>query len=88
MLKQWQAMQSSSIDDSGEDADIFERLFYIMTAEIKEWYKQLPSKPKTLEQAFQLPLIAEIEEELPAPLLLNFETEIEMIVEGIEREED
>ena len=84
----WQAMQRSDMDDAGDDADRFERSFYLFVEELKAWFEGLEERPKSLDEALRLPDVEAVFEKLDAPLHLNLETELELIVQGAEREED
>ncbi|ASS74326.1 hypothetical protein CIG75_04565 [Tumebacillus algifaecis] len=88
MIANWNTMQSSDMDSAGDDADRFQSSFYRFIEELQEWLVTAEPKPRTVDAAMALPWLAELYEELPAPLMLNFETELELIVEGITREED
>ncbi|MGB8955303.1 MAG: hypothetical protein WCC10_08010 [Tumebacillaceae bacterium] len=88
VVKNWRAMQSSDMDSAGDDADRFERSFYLFVDELRAWMEALEQKPKTLDQALQMPEIEAVFEELDAPLHLNLETELEVIVQGLVREEE
>ncbi|USG63284.1 hypothetical protein NDK47_13905 [Brevibacillus ruminantium] len=81
-LERWAAMTRADIDDAESTADTFEASFYSMMEAIREWSEDLEDRPRTVEAFMELPLIAEIAEQMPAPLLLNFETEAELIVAG------
>lgn len=84
-LDDWQMMQQTSGDEGAEWAERFERHFYEFIDEFKKWYHQLKDKPGTLEDAEELQEVKEIEALLPTPLHLNFMTELDLIVDGIER---
>jgi hypothetical protein len=88
MLENWRLMQSSDMDSAGDDADRFERSFYEFIDEFREWFTTLENKPTVLDDALAMPEVEAITDQLPAPLLLNFETELELILEGITRDED
>jgi len=88
MLENWNRMKGSSEEEAEEHADQFQRSFYVFVDEMRSWFGQLPEKPKSLEEAKQLTELRELMERLPAELELNFETELELIVEGQTREED
>jgi hypothetical protein len=88
MIANWNHMQTCGMDDAGDAADRFERTFYLFIDEVEEWFGQMSTKPKSLEEALAVPEMAAFYEQLPGPLLLNFETELELIVEGWVREED
>lgn len=81
-LLDWEMMKNASEDESEECAERFERHFYEFIDELKIWYQQLDQPPATIDDAENLPEISEIIERLPAPLQLNFLTELELIVEG------
>ncbi|MED1948036.1 MULTISPECIES: hypothetical protein [Brevibacillus] len=87
-LEYWDRMKKSHEDDAEDDANQFEASFYRMMELIREWYDQLETKPDTLEDALLLPDVAEVAEQLPVEIMLNFETELELIVDGQIREDD
>ncbi|KEO84467.1 hypothetical protein EL26_05045 [Tumebacillus flagellatus] len=88
MQENWRMMQSSDFDSAAEDAERFEGSFYKFIDAVREWVDALQEKPATLEALLARPELQAFADELPAPLLLNFETELELIFEGITREED
>jgi hypothetical protein len=88
MIDNWNGMGRSDMDAAGDAADRFQNSFYRFVDELREWLDQQPARPQSLGEALGLPAIAELADELPGPLLLNFETELELIVEGMEREEE
>lgn len=89
MVQNWNRMGSThDMDEAGDAADRFERSFYAFIEEVKAWVDALEKKPQSLDEALALPEIEAFSEELPGPLLLNFETELELIVEGLSRETD
>jgi hypothetical protein len=84
-LEDWEMMKNASEDESEECAEHFEMHFYEFIDELKNWYQHLDQAPTTIEDAENLTEIKEIMERLPAPLELNFYTELELIIEGIDR---
>jgi hypothetical protein len=83
-LANWEKMKKSH----EEDANQFEASFYKMMEEIRHWFGQLQTTPASLEEALLLPDLMEVADQLPAEISLNFETELELIVEGQTRVED
>jgi hypothetical protein len=88
MIDNWNGMGRSDMDGAGEAADRFQNSFYHFVDELREWLGEQEKKPQSLDQALEIPAIRELADELPGPLLLNFETELELIVEGLQREEE
>lgn len=88
MLDNWEKMKRSHEEDAQEDADQFEASFYALFAEVRTWYEGLEEQPKTLDDALKQEEIKQMVEQLPAEILLNFETELEWIIEGEMRVED
>ena len=84
-LEDWESMTKSSEDESEECAERFERHFYEFIDELKNWYQHLEQPPHSIEEAENLIEIKELVERLPAPLELNFMTELELIIEGIDQ---
>ena len=81
-LEDWEMMKKASEDESEEFAERFEKHFYEFIDELKIWYQHLEQPPSTIEEAENLIEIREIIECLPAPLELNFFTELELIIDG------
>jgi hypothetical protein len=81
-LEDWELMKKASEDESEECAERFERNFYEFIDELKYWYQHLKQPPSTIEEAENLIEIKELMQRLPAPLELNFTTELELIIEG------
>lgn len=88
MLDNWEKMKRSEEDEAEEDANQFEASFYAFMQEVRNWVEGLEQPPKTLEEAMQLAKIEALVEQLPVEIMLNFETELELIVDGEVREED
>lgn len=77
VLHNWQTMQTSDIDDAGDDAERFEQSFYRLIDKVAAFLAQLQKQPKDLEAALLLPELAALRARLPSPLQLNFDTELE-----------
>lgn len=88
VLNNWERMQKSEMMEADTDAEQFEASFYAFIKQVSLWMNSLPQKPSTLEEALQHPVVAQIAERLPAVLYLNFETEIDLLCDGIIREAD
>lgn len=88
VLTNWEKMKKSHEDDAADDAEQFEASFYRWMEKLREWFDQLEHKPATLEEALRLPDVEKMTDLLPVELMLNFETELELIVEGQTRMED
>jgi len=84
-LEDWEMMKTASESESEEYAERFELHFYEFIDELKLWYQHLEQPPLTIEEAENLSEIREIIDHLPAPLELNFLTELELIIEGEDR---
>jgi flagellin-specific chaperone FliS len=84
-LEDWEMMMKASENESEECAERFEMHFYEFIDELKVWYEHLEQPPSSIEEAENINEIREIIERLPAPLELNFLTELELIIEGEER---
>lgn len=87
-IDNWDAMQRSDMDSADEDANRFERTFYEFIDELRDWMQTWSQKPKTVDEAMERPEITPFFDDLPGPLHLNLETEMELIVEGITRVEE
>jgi hypothetical protein len=81
-LAVWELMKTASEYESEDCAERFEMHFYEFIDELKIWFQHLEHEPSTIEEAENLIEIKEIIERLPAPLELNFLTELELIIEG------
>lgn len=89
MQENWSRMQhSGDQDEAEEDANRFEKSFYAFIEAFKIWFNTLKPRPTTLDEVLVLPEVERITDELPVPLYLNFETELEYIVEDKTRIED
>jgi hypothetical protein len=83
-MEAWSMMQKTSDDEGAEWAERFERYFYEFIDELKKWWATLDPKPKDIEEAEELPEIKKWMEQIPAPVQLNFLTELEDIVDGVD----
>lgn len=83
VLYDWGMMQKTAGDEGADWAEIFERDFYLFIDVFEAWFNKLANKPKTIEDAEDLPEIEQIQNQLPGPLLLNFEMELERILDGL-----
>ena len=81
-LEDWEMMKNASEDESEECAERFERHFYVFIDALKLWYRHLAQPPSSIEDAEKLIEIREIIDRLPAPLELNFLTELELMIDG------
>ena len=81
-LEDWEMMKIASENDSEDCAERFEMHFYAFIDELKIWFQHLEHAPSTIEAAENLIEIREIIQRLPAPLELNFLTELELMIDG------
>ncbi|WP_449540296.1 hypothetical protein [Ferdinandcohnia sp. Marseille-Q9671] len=81
-LYDWGMMQKTTGDEGAEWAEIFERDFYLFIDSFEAWFQQVTPKPQSIEAAEKLPEIQNIQQILPGPLQLNFEMELERIIDG------
>lgn len=84
-LHNWQGMTSYQSDEKEAVADQFQSSFYVFIEAVRDWALGLEAMPQTLDELLELKIIQEIFDLLPAPLHLNFETELELILDGVER---
>ncbi|OPA74263.1 hypothetical protein BVG16_24360 [Paenibacillus selenitireducens] len=84
-LSHWKSMAASEQEESESTAEQFEASFYALIDAIRAWYDELEEQPGALDQFLDLPMIQDIMNQLPSPLVLNFETEAEFIVDHIVR---
>jgi len=87
-IDNWEKMKESREEHAEEDANQFEASFYELMEQIRRWIHQMPARPKSLDEALLLPELEEVVAILPPELYLNFETELELIIEGETRMED
>jgi hypothetical protein len=80
-LRNWNTMAGAGHDEAEAAANEFEASFYHFIDALREWVNGLERRPQTMEEFMELPEIQDILVLLPAPLLLNFETEAELILE-------
>jgi uncharacterized protein with von Willebrand factor type A (vWA) domain len=85
-MEAWSMMQKTSGDEGAEWAERFERYFYEFIDELKKWWATLHPKPTNLDEAEELPEIKKWMEQIPAPVQLNFLTELEDILDGFDTE--
>lgn len=83
-MEAWDMMQKTAGDEGAEWAERFERYFYEFINELKEWWETLNPKPKSIEEAEEIPEIKKWMEQIPDPVQLNFIIELEEIIDGIE----
>ncbi|MDQ0887021.1 hypothetical protein QFZ81_002109 [Paenibacillus sp. V4I9] len=87
-LKNWNAMSASRGDEQEAVADQFQSSFYLFIDAVREWVYQLEPRPQTIDELLDLDMMQEILDVLPAPLHLNFETEVELIMDNVVRIDD
>ncbi|MDQ0877097.1 hypothetical protein QFZ77_005756 [Paenibacillus sp. V4I3] len=87
-LKNWNAMSASRGDEQEVVADQFQSSFYLFIDAVREWVYQLEPRPQTIDELLDLDMMQEILDVLPAPLHLNFETEVELIMDNVVRIDD
>jgi hypothetical protein len=88
LLQQWKRNQQANILEGAEDeATFLEHRFYKFIEVFTQWFKTI-EKPDSLEDALELPEIQEIARRLPTPLYLPFENELDLLIDGIEQEND
>jgi hypothetical protein len=83
-LEAWSMMQKTEGDEGAEWAERFEQYFYLFIDDLKAWWFLLEKKPKNIDDAEQLPEIQNWMNQLPSPVQLNFITELEELIDGIE----
>lgn len=83
-MEAWDMMQQTSGDEGAEWAERFERYFYEFINDLKKWWETLQPKPTKIEEAEELPEIKKWMEQIPEPVQLNFLTELEEIMDGID----
>ncbi|MEC0231086.1 hypothetical protein [Paenibacillus alba] len=81
-LANWKAMTAYQSDEQEAVADQFQSSFYVFIDALREWVLALDPKPRNLDELMAMDTMQEIAERLPGPLLLNFETEAELIMDN------
>lgn len=81
-------MQQSDFDDAGESADHFQMSFYQLIDALHAWYESTTQRQVESQTALSIKEIADVFNQLPDPLKLPFETEMELMVEGYTRNAD
>jgi len=81
-------MQKSDMDNAGDDADRFQMSFYQFTDALQDAARKVNDLPGDLEAARLHELFKPYFEQIPEPLQLPLETEVELILEGKTRVED
>lgn len=84
-LHNWQVMTSYQSDEKEAVADQFQSSFYVFIETVRNWVLRQDTLPLTLDEILEIVIIQDIFDLLPAPLHLNFETEIELIIDRVER---
>jgi len=87
-IRNWEAMGKADYDQSESAAELFEHSFYRFVDIFRDWVNELSPRPASVEALLALDVCREIAERLPDPLLLNFETEAELIIDGQLRVEE
>lgn len=80
-MKDWEMMGKTVGDEGAEWAERFEHHFYDFSDGLREWMYKWDKLPETIEEAFEIEEIKWFLERTPDPLLLNFEIEVEEIIE-------
>lgn len=88
MLTNWNLMAGAESDEAESTADTFQASFYRLIDAVRDWYDELEPRPTSLEQFMALPTMRTILDRLPAPLMLNFEIEAELLYDNLIRIED
>lgn len=81
-IEHWNRMLNPNVESLSDE---FMSSFYELTDAVRDWVNQLEPRPATLKELLELPLIAQIQAQLPSELLLNFTTEAELILENKSR---
>jgi hypothetical protein len=81
-ISNWEKMGRSDMEESEDAANQFEHAFYAFIDVFREWVNDLDPRPSTVEELLALDTCREILDRLPGPLILNFETEADLIMEN------
>ncbi|RXT06494.1 hypothetical protein [Ammoniphilus sp. CFH 90114] len=88
LSKQWERNQRTSILENAEDeATYLEHKFYKFIDCFKIWFLQ-ELMPISFDAALEHPDIQYIIDQLPSPLYLPFENELDLLVDGVVQEND
>jgi len=88
LLEQWRRNKQTHILEGAEDqASLLEHQFYVFIEALKEWFYTI-DRPADLEEGLQHSVIKALVEKLPDPLYLPFEVELDLLIDGIEQEND
>ncbi|MBP1933826.1 hypothetical protein [Ammoniphilus resinae] len=88
LLVQWRRNQQTHILEGAEDqATLLEHQFYLFIEVFKEWFRTI-EKPADLDEGLQDSVIKCLVEKLPEPLYLPFELELDLLIDGVEQEND
>ncbi|CAH1208170.1 hypothetical protein PAECIP111891_03169 [Paenibacillus allorhizoplanae] len=87
-LQNWQTMTSYQSDEKEAVADQFQSSFYVFIDTVSDWVLRQEPMPQTLDEMLAIDMIQDIFDLLPAPLHLNLETELELMIDGVEREDE
>lgn len=85
-IEAWNMMQKTSGDEGAEWAERFERYFYEFIDELRVWWKTVTPKPTSIEEVEELPEIQKWMDQIPDPVQLNFITELEEMLDGVNTE--
>ncbi|MCY0870150.1 MAG: hypothetical protein OWT27_06135 [Firmicutes bacterium] len=91
VLANWSAMRTSGLDDAADDAERFEQSFYAFSEELQAYVQAFSSQAggaRDERDALPSAALARWREALPDPLQLNFDLELQDIVDGWERQVD
>jgi hypothetical protein len=84
-IDKWTKMGQADMEHSEDAADQFEHSFYVFIDVFRDWVNELKPRPSTVEELLAMDTCQEIISRLPAPLMLNFETEADLIIENTVR---
>ncbi|MGO4496327.1 hypothetical protein AB4114_10490 [Paenibacillus sp. 2RAB27] len=84
-LHNWQTMTSYQSDEKEAVADQFQSSFYVFIDTVRDWVLRQDPMPLTMDSMLEMEMIQDIFDLLPAPLHLNLETELELILDRVER---
>lgn len=78
MLDNWNQMKTSPMEDASEHADHFQNSFYEFMDQVVGWLKKSKGESEiSLDDLLKLPMVEELLTDIPDPLRLNFELELE-----------
>ncbi len=81
-LENWNHMLETGFEEKFNDE--FMSSFYKLIDIVRDWVNELEDRPSTVEELSEHSTIREIYKKLPEELHMNIQTQLELIIDGIE----